>query len=707
MKKKKIYTTIAAQSKNMIEFLNKLKVLDLLNSKSIRTRMVFMFLLLIVIPVLIIGITSTSTASNSLVSKTKDSIEASTMQTSNYFDLVLEKEVDISTQIINNAQIKSYTYNITSKDVSPSKLLRDKQDAYSYIFSFPTTNKELINASLLMNQGDALGGIQKQSTMDKIINAKWYKKAIAADGKAVWVSSHEEGVLGDNPTGYAVSLLRAYKAGGTTCAGILMLDMNYSAFAGPLSRIHLGKNDFSYLITPEGIVLSGKGKDEDPKIIGRPFINKVISESKKNNKGIFEIEDTGENYLVSYFKSEQNNWLTATIIPTSEITAGAEEIRNRVVLIGLIFSIIAILIGVIFSLEITGAMKSIMNAMEKAESGDMSVVITIKRKDEIGKLAVAFNSMISQLRSLIIQNKKVAADVEASSKSMAAISGESAKTTAEIAKAMEEVAGVASNQTVEIEKSVRAISLLAERISNVVDSANAMGKASVEVGNCTSYGTRTIKQLSEKSAETNMITAEVVKEISLLNQDVKGINKITHILRTIGEQTKLLSLNASIEAARAGESGKGFAVVADEIRKLAEQSNGSIGEIEKMIKKVLAESEQSASKVSKADIIIREQSSIVDQSAQVFSRINTATEILISNISKISEIVDEMDGYKDNVMASTENMSALSEETAASTQEVSASSEEQLAAVEGLNSMAEELYILSKNLIAEMEGFKI
>ncbi|MEZ5100655.1 MAG: methyl-accepting chemotaxis protein [Thermoleophilia bacterium] len=98
------------------------------------------------------------------------------------------------------------------------------------------------------------------------------------------------------------------------------------------------------------------------------------------------------------------------------------------------------------------------------------------------------------------------------------------------------------------------------------------------------------RQVVERTAAEIDSLADRVLEAARLVEDLGGrsgkIGEVVQTIQAIAEQTNLLALNAAIEAARAGESGKGFAVVAEEVRRLAEHTSTSAGEIGQSIAEI-------------------------------------------------------------------------------------------------------------------------
>lgn len=79
-----------------------------------------------------------------------------------------------------------------------------------------------------------------------------------------------------------------------------------------------------------------------------------------------------------------------------------------------------------------------------------------------------------------------------------------------------------------------------------------------------------------------------VKLVGELERRAQDTGEITCVVSRISDQTNLLALNAAIEAARAGDHGRGFAVVADEVRSLAETSEKSAQEVQKLAESIQA-----------------------------------------------------------------------------------------------------------------------
>jgi hypothetical protein len=191
------------------------------------------------------------------------------------------------------------------------------------------------------------------------------------------------------------------------------------------------------------------------------------------------------------------------------------------------------------------------------------------------------------------------------------------------------------------------------------------------------------------------------------NHNVKNINNIADILKSIADQTNLLSLNALIEAARAGEHGKGFAVVAEEVRKLAEQSEQATKDIQGLINSIFRQTKVSSDLVNKAEAAVLEQNITAQESTEIFAKIASSTNVLLDSINHMFLSARKLDENKKEVMDRISDISVISEETAASSEEVSASTQTQLASIEQLTGFSDQLSELSQNLTDAMNIFKV
>ncbi len=298
----------------------------------------------------------------------------------------------------------------------------------------------------------------------------------------------------------------------------------------------------------------------------------------------------------------------------------------------------AVIIGIVLIVASSGLLwflssmafkplEAVVAALEKAAAGDLSVRIDSREHGEIGRLAVAFNKMMSDMNKTMRQFFSVA-DLVRDSVTM--VKG----TTRAMVDAAEEVA-MQANTIATASEEMSATS--ADIARNCLYAAENSQKATEQ----TTTGTNIVRSSAEVMESISQRVMQSSKTVESLGERSDQIGAIVNTIEDIADQTNLLALNAAIEAARAGEMGRGFAVVADEVRALAERTTKATKEIGSMIKTIQAETQSAVSSMSEGVEQVRRGTDGTARSGEALEDILNRINELSLQISQVATAAEE------------------------------------------------------------------
>ena len=161
--------------------------------------------------------------------------------------------------------------------------------------------------------------------------------------------------------------------------------------------------------------------------------------------------------------------------------------------------------------------------------------------------------------------------------------------------------------------------------------------------------------------EGGRMVREVIATMDTIKQSSGKINDIIGVIDGIAFQTNILALNAAVEAARAGEQGRGFAVVASEVRNLAQRSAAAAKEIKSLIQASSATVDTGSRLVQEAGSTMNDVLASTEQVTAIMTRISAASSAQSSGIEHVNRSIGEMDEV-------TQQNAALVEEASAAAQ---------------------------------------
>ncbi|PCD82437.1 chemotaxis protein [Lysinibacillus fusiformis] len=335
------------------------------------------------------------------------------------------------------------------------------------------------------------------------------------------------------------------------------------------------------------------------------------------------------------------------IIAISVIDFDANIVKERtwdVVRSGILISIFPMLIAsIITGFLIRRKVKPISVLIQQAKeiaNGNLAVAETkINSKDEVEDLAKTLNRMTASLQSMIMTMRSTSNTLANNADETACTLNEMTNTIQEVAHNIEEVTSTVTAGMHHAENATEVLTSLADDLQVIQYNATDSANNARETMKLATEGERLAKDINNDMASIQSGSDEVKHTVENLVTSAAKIQAITTSIAGIASQTNLLALNASIEAARAGEQGKGFAIVAEEVRKLAEQSNAEVLQVEQLIQDMMKHVQQVMSSTNDNTQYIEKGTETVGLTAQSLGNISNAVAKTVEEIISISHAV--------------------------------------------------------------------
>lgn len=440
---------------------------------------------------------------------------------------------------------------------------------------------------------------------------------------------------------------------------------------------------------------------------------------------------------VLYRHSEQILTLQAV---AKDLSDEAAELATNGTLALTVGGTIAVLfglgIGYWVALKMASGLSQVARVAQSAASGNYQARATVNSKDELGQMAVSFNTMLDRITALVTSESErddmqkrlmgflvlvsdvskgdltkrgeVTADmfgnmadafnlmIQRFSQLMKQVR-EAAdgvnKSAGMLRDNASQMAGTARHQADESVKTLGEVELLTSQMRQVAETAGTSSESAKQVLQATERGRVAVQATMQDMQGIRTSVQRMSKQVKALGDRSVEISQIVSTIRDIANQTNLLALNAAIEAAGAGEAGARFAVVADQVRKLAESSTQATREIGELVKVIQTETQDAVVTMEHETQAVEAGSASALRTGEVFN--------------EISEIAKRSAELALTIANAAVNQTASTDKVGRSIKDFAGGAAETQKATDSARVTVEDMATLAAGLTSSVDRFKL
>jgi twitching motility protein PilJ len=373
-------------------------------------------------------------------------------------------------------------------------------------------------------------------------------------------------------------------------------------------------------------------------------------------------------------------------------------------LLGSVFLLALFFTGIVIN-SIATPLNDMGKVVQKFGAGDLSQLIPVRSRDELGNLAASFNNSILQLRDFLGRQEEerlrsiqlqsnigdflnVAMDISGGdltrkgrvtedvlgnvvdainlmTEEIGYLLRDVQDTTTKVNLGANNVTQVSKGIVIGAQNQTDIARLAQEQTSQVTTSMRQMSDDAQKAAQSATQALEASQSGQQAVSETLEGMQGIRREVQNISKGIKSLSdrslEISEIVDTISQitrQTNLIALNAAIEASGAGEAGARFAIVADEVRNLAENAakatltiTGLIKTIQLEVQAAVVGVENGTREVEEGYRIatgagerLQEIAVLTAQSAAFAEGIAASTRVQVHQINNVAQAVQEIAG---------------------------------------------------------------